>query len=58
MRFDRGFFGLPIFIFPPFNPEFCRDRDDFIFDERYRNRYGKDRRGQYNNRGFNNRPYR
>jgi hypothetical protein len=55
MRFDRGFFGLPFFIFPPFNPEFRRDRDDFIFDERFRRRDENHRHRDHDNRGFDNR---
>jgi hypothetical protein len=43
MRFDRGFFGLPIFLFPPFFPGRRRDRDDFFFDERFRREHEHDR---------------
>jgi hypothetical protein len=49
MRFDRGFFGFPFFLFPPFfNGR--RDRGDFDFDERNRRR---DNRGNFDNRGNN-----
>jgi hypothetical protein len=58
MRFDRGFFGLPIFIFPPFIPGFRRNRGDFNFDERDRRRNDNDRHGHHDNHGFDNRSYR
>lgn len=58
MRFDRGFFGFPFFLFPPFDPEFRRDRDDFIFDERFRRRNENFRQRQNDNRGFDNRRFR
>jgi hypothetical protein len=58
MRFDRGFFGLPIFIFPPFNPGDRRDHNDFYFDERYNRRHDHDHYGHNDNHGHGSMPYR